>query len=490
VAFDFPAAPTVGELYPNPEQSGVPQYVWDGSAWQSAPGSGQSTFVERAGDTMLGHLALVENPSDPDAVRKDYVDNAIATNVPPPPDLSGYLPLTGGTMSGGLHFGSAAVEGVDLSRHLDLYGGSFGISVISGTLNMVAGSVASLQATPQGAAINGTGTVNGPLTVNGVTNIYGNITAHGSQVYASTLRADGAITGGDITATGNFWTGATYYFRGNGGIYLTHDGSNFSFGGGAVYTNNNLFSGGVYGSYLNSSGNLDTGGDIGCGNTCRAGWGFYTNNAGNGNPWIVSFFGGNPSWGAIYGQALHYPGVWAGMNFDIGGNGTVSFRGGGLAYKSGGQIYWDGSSDARIKRVLGDYMQGLDAVCALNPVRYVYKGNETHIAPSHFSDSLLAEGAKKPENYEEIQKTPLAAPYGNSPNYVCARDLTEYVGLVAQQAETAMPELIRLEKGFIDGVEVDDIRQVNYTPLMFAMVNAFKEMKERIEALEALVAAK
>ena len=53
---------------------------------------------------MLGHLALVENPSNPDAVRKDYVDNAIATNVPPPPDLSGYVAKAGDVMTGAAHY--------------------------------------------------------------------------------------------------------------------------------------------------------------------------------------------------------------------------------------------------------------------------------------------------------------------------------------------------------------------------------------------------
>ena len=136
-------------------------------------------------------------------------------------------------------------------------------------------------------------------------------------------------------------------------------------------------------------------------------------------------------------------------------------------------------------RVPGDCYGNPDAVRVEPGTLATIKGNETYIAPSHFSDTMMAEGIEKPENYDEILKTPLVAPYGNSPNLCCARDLTEYVGLVAQQAEIAMPELIRLEKGFIDGVKVDDVRQVNYTPLMFAMTTQPKELRARVIELEA-----
>ena len=141
------------------------QYIWDGVSGGSA--SGQSSFVERAGDDRRQILALVEiQIGFPTPFLEDYVDNAVATNVPHPPDLSGSA-ADRRHLSADNHFGSTAVAGVDLSRHLDLYGGSFGISVISNTLNMVAGSVASLQATPQGATINGAGTVTSDLSVGG-----------------------------------------------------------------------------------------------------------------------------------------------------------------------------------------------------------------------------------------------------------------------------------------------------------------------------------
>jgi hypothetical protein len=34
MALDFPSSPVVGQTFPNPPQSGVPLWVWDGSLWQ------------------------------------------------------------------------------------------------------------------------------------------------------------------------------------------------------------------------------------------------------------------------------------------------------------------------------------------------------------------------------------------------------------------------------------------------------------------------
>jgi hypothetical protein len=54
--------------------------------------------------------------------------------------LSSYLPLAGGTLSGGLHFGATVAPGgpTDLSRHIELYGGGYaGLSITSNQLNYV-----------------------------------------------------------------------------------------------------------------------------------------------------------------------------------------------------------------------------------------------------------------------------------------------------------------------------------------------------------------
>ena len=345
--------------------------------------------------------------------------------------------------------------------------------------------------TNSGQTCNGAMTVNGDLTLHrGDTTGYffpGNSGARyygfdgGSMIIngagantriVGSLSADAGITaGGSISTAANFHlnSGNGIYFEQGNTVRLYWDGANL------VSSYNGFYSVGA----LGCSGNINGG------STVYSTWGFWTHSAsGAGQPYIASIAGGNPAWGNIYLQGLHYAGNWAGFNVDNGGQGTFSLRGGGTCYKTGGFMYWDGYSDARIKDVLGEYKQGLEAVCALEPVSYVYKGNDTFAPASHFSDTVTAK-ADYPANRAEIEARPLIAPFENSPNAFVARERTVYVGLVAQHAEKSMPELFRREKGFIDGIEVDDLRSVNYTALTFAMINAFKELKARVEALEA-----
>ena len=55
MALDFPASPTVGQVYPTSVTAGLPQYVWDGQTW-TLKGSTSSDYVFRAGDAMTGNL--------------------------------------------------------------------------------------------------------------------------------------------------------------------------------------------------------------------------------------------------------------------------------------------------------------------------------------------------------------------------------------------------------------------------------------------------
>jgi hypothetical protein len=66
---DFPAAPTLGQKYPEPAIAGLPVYVWDGEKWApvtSASGSVTVVYVDtqdalrvaKAGDSMQGKLIL------------------------------------------------------------------------------------------------------------------------------------------------------------------------------------------------------------------------------------------------------------------------------------------------------------------------------------------------------------------------------------------------------------------------------------------------
>jgi len=125
----------------------------------------------------------------------------------------------------------------------------------------------------------------------------------------------------------------------------------------------------------------------------------------------------------------------------------------GAALKPGGGL-WADTSDSRIKTVSADYTTGLDAIETLRPVKYIYKGNDTKRVgfPSDHA-KVAAEGQ-------------------------------EFIGLIAQEAEVAMPEMVTQTTAYVDGTEVTDLRVMDTAPLIYALVNAVKELSARVAALE------
>lgn len=144
-------------------------------------------------------------------------------------------------------------------------------------------------------------------------------------------------------------------------------------------------------------------------------------------------------------------GVGIGGNIYIGGN----------AYKPAGGP-WVDSSDARIKTVVGDYEHGLAEVLQLTPRRYVFKGNDTN-EPT----------------------TASVYPYENSSHFGVATAGVEYIGLIAQEVEAAMPEMVSFATGYIDGkTKITDLRALDTGALIYALVNAVKELTARVQTLE------
>ncbi|MCF7977031.1 MAG: tail fiber domain-containing protein [Chromatiaceae bacterium] len=106
------------------------------------------------------------------------------------------------------------------------------------------------------------------------------------------------------------------------------------------------------------------------------------------------------------------------------------------AAKPGGGS-WSTTSDARLKDVTGQYVQGLDAILALEPVRFHYK----------------------PGNARQHDPTP------------------EYVGFIAQQVKEVVPEAVtEAEDGYLD---------FNMHAVNVALVNAVKEQQTQIDALKS-----
>jgi hypothetical protein len=160
------------------------------------------------------------------------------------------------------------------------------------------------------------------------------------------------------------------------------------------------------------------------------------------------FMGGNVEI-QVWGSAYHF--CW-------GDNG--SFNAPSMAYKPGGGS-WSVVSDIRTKTVLGDYDRGLAAILALRPVRFKHRDNW-----------------RRPSD-----------PEMTTPHRMAVESDTTYVGLVAQEAEIGMPEMVSRIGGDIDGTVVDDLRVLDTTALPFAIVNAIKELVAMNEALTARVAA-
>ena len=167
-------------------------------------------------------------------------------------------------------------------------------------------------------------------------------------------------------------------------------------------------------------------------------------------------------------------GNFAMFNLNGGGEAWIaqdmSFNVNGAAFKpSGGS--WSATSDERVKTVQGDYPAGLDEVLQLRPVVYTFKGNDTPTADVNAS----------------LRDTPdvAAAPYPGSPHYQAAMDQTQFVGFVAQEVETLLPDMVSQRAGYIDGQAVSDLRNIDVSNLVYALVNAVKTLSARVEALEA-----
>ena len=158
------------------------------------------------------------------------------------------------------------------------------------------------------------------------------------------------------------------------------------------------------------------------------------------------------------------------MRIQPDGNFVVRTRG----YQPGGGT-WGDSSDIRIKNIQGEYGHGLAEILQLRPVTYTYKGNDTIANPSDPPTGT--------PNPAPMPKEAAAVPYQNSDHYQPAVDEEEFVGLIAQEVEPIMPEMVGQRAGYIDG-KPTAIKTLNTTALVYALVNAVKELAARVEELE------
>jgi len=140
------------------------------------------------------------------------------------------------------------------------------------------------------------------------------------------------------------------------------------------------------------------------------------------------------------------------MTIDRGGNLLIT---GGVAGKVGGGV-WSDVSDERIKTVIGPYSAGLAEILEMEPKVFTYKGN----------DYAIGEGGEKGQAMHPDTTT-------------------NYIGFVAQECETYMPELVTQYSCYIDDTLETDVRRVDATALLYACVNAIRTLEARIAVLEA-----
>lgn len=122
---------------------------------------------------------------------------------------------------------------------------------------------------------------------------------------------------------------------------------------------------------------------------------------------------------------------------------------GGNAIKSAGGSNWATPSDARLKEDVTDFTPGLTEICAVRPVSFRYNGKA---------------GTVKGSNG---------------------------VGVIGQEIEKVLPETVSIVPGYLDDHdgEIPDLRIYDGSPLVFALINAVKELSARLEAVEAAQAA-
>lgn len=289
---------------------------------------------------------------------------------------------------------------------------------------------------------------------------WGNKLNSNFAILDNSLQNTGGTVSGYLTVTGGMTLG------GNGVSYTGTSGNHMSFGWNGYV---NLYVDGNYEGDVATTGYV-SGNYLGLGGGQQIGGSLQVDG-------LLSLFGGaNVDSGALtcYGgivvagsditayQNVNVSGTCSAGTLSASGNADISgdvfganlITGGGVfganieasvqGYKPGGGL-WADSSDERLKRDIHDYKTGLRAVCALRPVTYRFNG------------------------------------LGGTTD-----DDRVHTGLIAQEAELVMPELVSSYKRQLrPGDPYDeDILMLDPTSLFYALVNACRELSAAVERLE------
>jgi hypothetical protein len=135
--------------------------------------------------------------------------------------------------------------------------------------------------------------------------------------------------------------------------------------------------------------------------------------------------------------------VIVGSETELTGAGTAVFQVAGGAFKNDGNANWAFTSDARVKEDVRDLNVGLNELRRVRPVRYRYNGRAG------------------------------------------TRAGLEGVGVLGQEIEEIFPETVeRVPAGAVSSDDLDDLRVFNPSALTFVLINAVKQLADKVEQLE------
>ncbi len=341
---------------------------------------------------------------------------------------SGYLPISGGTLSGNLSISPpSGYATIELNKPAGTTGNG---SQIGGTTANALRWLVQM-GTPEAESGTNAGSNFGIFRYDDLGNYLGSPLginrATGNVSIAQNLTAGSLTVNGALSSAGGATVGGTLNVPGS---RIVSSGANNN----PAIAIWNTSVGWAGGWFVQAAGALQFGPCDGSGNPLAV-WGYLSQTSWGFNTATVSITVNNGANTMCYGDA---------NDFNVPGQ----------AWKPGGGV-WASASDARIKTVLGDYASGLDAILALRPVRYTLKGNW------------------RPHGDDDPARRAAVAPG------------TTFVGLVAQEAEAAMPEMVGRIDAVVDGAAVSDLRTLDMTALPLALVNAVKQLAARVAALEA-----
>lgn len=139
--------------------------------------------------------------------------------------------------------------------------------------------------------------------------------------------------------------------------------------------------------------------------------------------------------------------VIVGGENNLAGSANQALQVSGSAFKNDGNANWAFTSDARVKEDIRDLEVGLAELRRVRPVRYRYNGRANTQAG------------------------------------------LECVGVLGQEIEQIFPETIEKVPASGTGEDtIDDLRVFNPSALTFVLINAIKELAQKVESLEQLLA--